>query len=170
MDARLMLLIDLRTQTPQGLQMEVDGAAADAASAQRRYEGLSQTVQERAGEQDRNTGRARKRVHIGDIGQFDMCCVNGDHTVLRLDVDTDAVQAQQIGNDLHIPDLRNVLQCGYTWREQCRDHGLAHEVLRTTHPDRALKRFTPHDMQYISLRFNTGHGRLLFIRMRSLHD
>ena len=54
MDAVLVFFVNVGTELTQSVEVEVDGASADIASAERRNERLAEAMHERAGEQDRN--------------------------------------------------------------------------------------------------------------------
>ena len=60
-DAVAMLLVHVGTELAQRLQMEIDRAPADVATTKRGDERLAQTVQQRTGEQDRDTRRTGQR-------------------------------------------------------------------------------------------------------------
>jgi len=61
---------------------------------------------------------------------------------------------------MHIANLRHILQHRLARRQQCGDHGLAHEVLCATHLDRAIQRLTALDMQHV-IRI-LSHATLLY--------
>ena len=79
MNAVLMFLIDVGTQLAQRFQVEINRTTANIASAESRNERLTQTVQQRAGEQNRNTRRTRQRIHVGHIGKLHIRGVDRDH-------------------------------------------------------------------------------------------
>lgn len=160
MDAVLMFLIHGGAELAQGLQVEVNRTAADCAAAEGRDERLTQTVHQRAREQNRNAGGAGQRIHVGHVGQLYMAGVDGHDALLAVHVHIHAVQSQQIGDHMHIANLRHILQHRLARRQQCGDHGLAHEVLCATHLDRAIQRLTALDMQHV-IRI-LSHATLLY--------
>ena len=150
-NAVLVFLVDVRAELAQGFQMEVNRTTADVAAAERRNERLAQTVQQRAGEQNRNAGRAGQRVHVGHVGELHVGGVDRHHAVRAVHGHVHAVQAQQVGHHVHVADFRNVLQHGCARGQQCGDHGLAYEVLRATHLDGAVQRLAAFDVQNVVL-------------------
>jgi hypothetical protein len=60
-------LLDRRAERAQRVEVEVDRAVADAASAEVRDEGLAEQVQERAAEEDRDARRAGVRVDLLEV-------------------------------------------------------------------------------------------------------
>ena len=149
MNAVLMFLIDVGTQLAQRFQVEINRTTANIASAESRNERLTQTVQQRAGEQNRNTRRTRQRIHVGHIGKLHIRGVDRDHAVIAIHRNVHAMQTQQVGDHMHVANLRNILQHGRTRGEQRRHHGLAHEVLRATHLDGAVQRLATFDVQNV---------------------
>ena len=148
-DAVLMLLVHVRAELAQRLQVEVDRAAADVAAAERGDERLAQTVQQRSGEQDRDTARAGERVHVGHVGELHVLRVDRHNAVVAVHVHVHAMQAQQVGDHVHVADLGHVLQHRRAGRQQRRHHGLAHEVLGAAHLDGAVERLAAHNMQHV---------------------
>ena len=149
MNAVLMFLIDVSTQLTQRFQMEINRTTADIASAESRNERFTQTVQQRTGEQDRNARRAGQRIHVGHVSKLYIRGVDRDHAMIAVHRNVHAMQAQQIGDHMHVANLRNILQHGRARGEQRRHHGLAHEVLRATHLDGAVQRLATFDVQNV---------------------
>ena len=98
MNAVLMFLIDVGTQLAQRFQVEINRTTANIASAESRNERLTQTVQQRAGEQNRNTRRTRQRIHVGHIGKLHIRGVDRDHAVIAIHRNVHAMQTQQVGD------------------------------------------------------------------------
>ncbi len=88
-------------------------------------------------------------VDVGDVRALDVGGV--EHELARLLAGTDRhpVQLEQPADDAHVTDVGNVAQPAGFAAEQSGDHGLGHEVLRTTDTDLALERGTAVDKQYI---------------------
>ena len=146
-DAVGVVLVHIGTELAQGFQMEVDGSAADVAAAERRDESLAKTVQQRSGEEDRDAGGAGEGVDVSHGRHLDMGGVDGHDALVAVDVHVHAVQAQQVGYDVHVADFRHVLEHRGARREQSGHHGLADEVLRATHLDGAVQRLAALDVQ-----------------------
>ena len=104
--------------------MEINRTTANIASAESRNERLTQTVQQRAGEQNRNTRRTRQRIHVGHIGKLHIRGVDRDHAVIAIHRNVHAMQTQQVGDHMHVANLRNILQHGRTRGEQRRTMAL----------------------------------------------
>jgi len=149
MNAVLMFLIDVGAQLAQRFQMEIDRTTADIAPAESRNERLAQAMQQRAGEQDRNARRAGQRIHVGHISKLHIRGIDRDHAVIAVHRNVHAMQTQQVGDHVHVANLRNILQHGRARGEQRRHHGLAHEVLRATHLDGAVQRLATFDVQNV---------------------
>ena len=111
-NAVLMFLIDVSTQLAQRFQMEIDRTTADIASTESRNERLAQTVQQRTGEQDRNARRAGQRIHVGHISKLHIRGIDCDHAVIAIHRNVHAMQTQQVGDHVHVANLRNILQHG----------------------------------------------------------
>ena len=141
------LLIDDRAELAQRLQVEVDGTPANRAAAELGNEGLAQLVQERAAEEDRDARGARERVDVGARGDLDVGGVHAQRAAVLIEVDLNAVQAQQVRDDIGVADERNVVQLRRGIGEQRGDHGLGHEVLGTANGDLAAQRVTALDLQ-----------------------
>ena len=92
-----------------------------------------------------------------------MLGIDGDGALTGLDIDPDAVQSQQVGDHLHIAYLGYVLQDGHIGRQQGRNHGLAYEVLGTTHLNGAVERSATDHMQKIVLGIHLGHIGFLIL-------
>ena len=148
-NAVLVFLVNGGAEFAQCLQMEVDRPAANVAAAERRDERLAQPVQQRAREQDRNARRAGERVYIGHVGQLHVLRVDRHNALVAVHVHVHAVQTQQIRNHMHVSYFGHVFEHRRPRREQSRHHGLAYEVLRTAHLDRAVERLAAHHMQYV---------------------
>ena len=65
-------LLDDGAELAQHVEVEVDRAVADAAAAEVGDEGLAETVQQRAAEQDRDAARAGVRVDVGEVRALDV--------------------------------------------------------------------------------------------------
>ena len=146
------LLINDCAELAQRIEVEVDGATADRASAQLGDEGLAQLVQERAAEQDRDTRGTRERIDIRTRGDLNVGGVHTQRAAVLIKVDFDAMQAQQIRDDVGVADERDVVKLGGGVGQQRRDHGLRHEVLGTANGDLSVEGMTAFDLQ------NGWHG------------
>ena len=80
------------------------------------------------------------------------------HQFARLLTRTDRhpVQLEQTAYDTHVADVRNIAQSAWRAAEQCGDHGLRYEVLRTADTDLALQRGSAVDEQYVVIAVD-GH-------------
>ena len=134
------LLINDRAELAQRLQVEVDGTSADRAAAQLRDEGLAQLVQQRTAEQDRDARGARERVDVGARGDLDVGGVHAQLAAILIEVDLDAVQAQQVRNNVGVADERHVVELRGGVGEQRRNHRLGDEVFRAAHRDLTAQR------------------------------
>ena len=153
MNAVLMLLVHVRTQLAQGLQMEINRTAANVASAERRNERFAQAVQQRTGEQDRNAGGSGKGIHIGHVSKLHLGGVDGHNALGTIHIHIHAMQTEQVGHHMYVTNLRHVLQHGFARSEQCGHHGLAHEVLRAAYLNGAVQRLAAYDVQNVVLVF-----------------
>ena len=142
-------LLDRRAELAQHVEVEVDRPAADVAAAEARDEGVAEAVQQRAAEEDRDAGRARVRVDVGDVRALDVRRVEHQLAGLLTRADRHAVQLQQPAYDAHVADVGHVAQPARLAAEQGGDHGLRHEVLRAADTDLALQRGAAVDKQYI---------------------
>ena len=134
------LLVDDRTELAQRLQVEVDGTAADRAAAQLGDEGLAQLVQQRAAEQNRNARGTRERVDIRARSDLDVGGIHAQRATVLIEVNLDAVQAQQVRDHVRVADQRHVVELGGGVGEQRRDHRLGDEVFRAAHRDLTAQR------------------------------
>ena len=91
-NAVLVFLVDVRAEFAQGFQMEVNRTSANRAAAQRGNERFTQTVHERAGEQDRDARRTGQCIHVGHIGQLHTRGVDGHNAVRTVHIHVHAVQ------------------------------------------------------------------------------
>ena len=119
-------------------------------------------MQQRSGEEDRDAGGAGEGVDVGHGRHLDMGGVDGHDALVAVDVHVHAVQAQQVGYDVHVADLRHVLEHRCARREQRGHHGLADEILRATHFDGAVQRLASLNVQDVFLVL--GHGQPLFTK------
>ena len=149
------LLVNDRAELAKRLQVEVDGTPADRAAAQLGDEGLAELVQERAAEQDRDARGARERVDVRARGDLDVGGIHAQRAAILIKVDLDAVQAQQVRDDVGVADQRHVVQLGGCVGQQRRDHGLGNEVLGTANGDLAAQRMAAFNLQ------DGWHGVLL---------
>ena len=161
-DAVGVVLVHIGTELAQGFQMEVDGTAADVATAERRDERLAEAMQQRSGKEDRDAGGAGEGVDVSHGRHLDMGGVDGHDALVAVDVHVHAVQAQQVGYDVHVADLRHVLEHRGARREQRGHHGLADEILPATHFDGAVQRLASLNVQDVFLVL--GHGQPLFTK------
>lgn len=88
-------------------------------------------------------------VDVGDVRALDVGGVEDEFARLLAGTDRHPVQLEQPADDAHVTDVGNVAQPAGFAAEQSGDHGLGHEVLRTTDTDLALERGTAVDKQYI---------------------
>jgi hypothetical protein len=149
-------LLDRRAELPQHLEVEVDGPAADVTAAEAGDEGMTETVQQRTAQQDRDAAGTRVGIDVSDVRALDVRRVH--HQLARFLTRTDRhpVQLQQSAYDPHVTDVRNVAQSTRLAAQQGGDHGLRYEVLRTADSDLALQRGSAVDNQYV-VRAVDGH-------------
>ena len=133
-------LVHDRPVLAQNLQVEVDRAVPDAAAAQIGDEGLPQTVQEWAAEQNGDAGAAGVGVDIGHVSGLDAGRIQPQDALGLVIVDRHTVKGQQARDDVDVTDERNVAQDGGRSAQQGRDHRLGHEILRPTHRDLTVER------------------------------
>ena len=119
-------------------------------------------MQQRSGKEDRDAGGAGEGVDVGHGRHLDMGGVDGHDALVAVDVHVHAVQAQQVGHDVHVADFRHVLEHRGARREQSGHHGLTDEVLRATHLDGAVQRLAALDVQDVFLVL--GHSQPLFMK------
>ena len=134
------LLVDDRAELAQRLQVEVDGTTTDRAAAQLGNESLAQLVQQRAAEQDRDARGARERVDVRARGDLDVGGVHAQRAAVLIEVDLDAVQAQQVRDNVGVTDERHVVELRGGVGEQRRNHRLGDEVFRSAHRDLTAQR------------------------------
>src|SRR5690606_28740719 len=89
-DAARLLLHD-RPELAQRVEMKVDGPVADPTSAEVGDERLTETVQQRAAEQDRDARRAGVRIDLLVVRRFDIARVEDQRSRLVALGDGDAV-------------------------------------------------------------------------------
>ena len=141
------LLVHNRAELAQGLEVEVDGATPDRAPSELWNERLSELVQEGAAEEDRDTRGSRERVDVGAGGNLDVGGIHAQRAAILVEVDANAVQAQQVGHDVRVPNQRHVVELGGGVGQQRSDHCLGHEVLGAAHADFAAQRVSALDLQ-----------------------
>ena len=140
----LVALVDDGTEGPQRVEVEVDGAVADSASAEVRDERLTETVQQRPAEQDRDTAGAGQRVDLVELRLEHVRRVEQQLALADLR-DRDAVCLEHARDDTDITDRGNITQDARGVGQQGRDHRLGREVLRSAHVDAALERLATVD-------------------------
>ena len=133
-------LVHDRPVLAQNLQVEVDRAVPDAAAAQIGDEGLPQTVQEWAAEQNGDAGAAGVGVDIGHVSGLDAGRIQPQDALGLVIVDRHTVKGQQPRDDVDVTDERNVAQDGGRSAQQGRNHRLGYEILRPTHRDLTVER------------------------------
>ena len=141
------LLVHHRAEAAQDVQVVVDGAVSDAAPAQVRDEGLPQSVQKRAAEEDRNARGPGVGVDVRHMGALDAGGVQGQDPLGLVVVNGDPVQAQQPGDHVHVTDEGHVAQHRRGTPQQRRHHGLGYEVLCAAHRDLAAQWAATVDLQ-----------------------
>ena len=134
------LLVDDRAELAQRLQVEVDGTATNRAAAQLRNESLAQLVQQRAAEQDRDARGARERIDVRARGDLDVRGIHAQRATILIEVNLDAVQAQQVRDHVRVADERHVVKLRGGVGEQRRNHRLGDEVFRSAHRDLTAQR------------------------------
>ena len=134
------LLIDDRAELAQRLQVEVDGTATNRATTQLGDERFAQLVQQRAAEQNRDARGARERVNVRARRNLDVRRVHAQRATVLIEVDLDAVQAQQVRDHVRVADQRHVVELGGGVGEQRRNHRLGDEVFRAAHRDLTAQR------------------------------
>ena len=87
-------LVDHGAERSQCIEVEVDGAVADAAAAEIGNERMAQAVQQRAAEQNRNAARPRKRVDLGTLRDGHVGRVENQDARLGAARDVDAVNLE----------------------------------------------------------------------------
>ena len=133
-------LLDDGAELAQCVEVEVDRTVADAASAEVRDECLTETVQERSAEQDRNAGGTGVGVDLLEVGRLDIARVEDECTRLIAVGDPDTVHLEQRAHHRDIADGRDVAQHADGLTEQRGDHRLGREVLRSLDVDAAAQR------------------------------
>src|SRR3989337_3631025 len=85
------------------------------------------------------------------------------HLAARGARDLDAVDLEQTANDLHIADVRHILQNARRFAEKCGNHRLRRQVLGPPHFNGALERFASVDDDRVGLESHalTGLPRIL---------
>ena len=134
------LLVHDRAELAQRLQVEVDGTPTNCASTQLGDEGLAQLVQQRAAKQNRNARSTRERVDIRARSDLDVRGVHAQRATVLIEVNLDAVQAQQVRDHVRVADQRHVVELGRGIGEQRRNHRLGDEVFRAAHRDLTAQR------------------------------
>ena len=134
------LLVDDRAELAQRLQVEVDGTATNRAAAQLRNESLAQLVQQRAAEQDRDARGARERIDVRARGDLDVRGIHAQRATILIEVNLDAVQAQQVRDHVRVADERHVVKLRGGVGEQRRNHRLGDEVFCSAHRDLTAQR------------------------------
>ena len=124
----------------QKLQVDADGAVTDAPPAQVGDDGPPQAMQERTAEEDRDARRTRERVDIRARGNLDVRGVHAQRAAILIEVNLDAVQAQQVRDDVGVADERHVVKLGGGVGEQRRNHRLGDKVFRAAHRDLTAQR------------------------------
>ena len=110
------------------------------AAAQLGDEGLAQLVQQRAAEKDRDARGARERVDVRARGNLDVGGIHAQRAAILIEIDLDAVQAQQVRDHVRVADERHVVKLGGGVGEQRRNHRLGDEVFRSAHRDLTAQR------------------------------
>ena len=134
------LLVDDRAELAQRLQVEIDGTPANRAAAQLGDEGLAQLVQQRAAEKDRDARGTRERVDVRARGNLDVGGIHAQRAAILIEIDLNAVQAQQVRDHIGVADERHVVELGGGVGEQRRNHRLGDEVFRSAHRDLTAQR------------------------------
>ena len=143
----LGLFVHHRAELTQDLQVEVDGAITDTAPAQVGDEGLSQAVQERAAEEDRNARGAGVRVDVGHVRRLDLGWVQLEDALALVVVDAHAVQAQQPRDHVDVTNERDIAQHRGRRAQQRRHHRLGNQVLGSADGDLTSQRATTLDLE-----------------------
>jgi hypothetical protein len=143
-------LLDDRAELAQHVEVVIDRPVADPAAAEIRDERLTQAVQQRPAEQDRDPAGTGVRVDVGDVGMVDIARVQAQFTLGPGHVvHHHAVQLQQASDDDHVPDPGNVVQNTGFVPEQGRDHRLGDEVLGAANLQAADERGAAMDREYV---------------------
>jgi hypothetical protein len=102
-------LIELSAKCPKSIEVEVNGAIADATTAKVRNKGLTQLVKQRATKQDRNPARASVGIDLREVSAFDRAGVKLENAVSNIG-DHHGVSFEQAANNGNIADDRHVFQ------------------------------------------------------------
>jgi hypothetical protein len=143
------LLLHHGTELAQHVQVVVDRPVPDPAAAQVGDERLTQPVQQRSAEQDRDPARAGVRIDVGDVRPLDVLRVQ-DQPALGGVLHHHPVQLEQAGHHHHVPDPGHVAQGARLLAEQGGDHRLGDEVLRAPDLDGAAQRGSTVHGQHIA--------------------
>src|SRR5690606_7207746 len=129
---------------------------ADVAPAEVGDDRVTEAVQQRAAEQDRDPAGAGVHVDLVHRGTAHPGRVQHQRVVLV--ADPDPVQFQQVADDLHIADPRYVVQPARPVAQQGGDHGFGHQVLGPAYPDLSLQWRPSVHGQYVGRGQDTTSG------------
>ena len=146
-------LVDLGSELAEHIEVEVDGAVADMAAAEVGDEGLTEAVQQRAAEEDRDAGRSGMGVDVDDGSRSHIGRVEVEFAVGLISVgaggDADSVEFEETGDDLDVADLRHAAQHGRGLTEQRCHHRLGHQILGAADSDGAVQRISPTYFEHV---------------------
>lgn len=127
--------------------MEVDGAVADMAAAEVGDERLTEAVQERSAEEDRDSRGSGVGVDVDDGALSHIGRIEVEFAVGLVPVGAgghaDSMELEESGDDLDIADLGHAAQHGRGLTEQRGHHRLGHQVLGAADSDGAVQRISP---------------------------
>jgi hypothetical protein len=115
-------LIKFRAESPQSIEVEVDGAVTNTATTKVRNKGFAQLVKERPAEKNGDTARAGVGINLSEVSALDPAGVKLKHAVTRIG-DGHRVSFKEAANDRDITDNGHVLQNARRISEQGRNHG-----------------------------------------------
>ena len=143
-------LVHDSTEGTKGIEVEVDGAITDAATAEIGNARLTETVKQRTAEQDRDAAGSGMRVDLREVRLLNVRRVEVQRPGFRRGNDH-AINFEQSAHDLDVADVWHVAQGARGFAEKGRHHGLGGQILGTAHGDATLEGVSAGDGDLVRL-------------------